>query len=163
MLTLSRRREQRLTILRSTELFSNCSLADLRRIDSLTMQLDVPRGTVLVREGHRALEFFVVVEGTATATRDGLWLAQFGAGSFFGETALLDRGVRTATITADTDMSVLVASMREFSALHTLVPSIATKMNIELSRRIRSTDELLDQESVCAPDLRPVVVFGAPH
>lgn len=161
MIALKRRGDQPAARLRSLDLFSSCSRSELSRVDSLTMSIEIERGAVLVEEGKTGLEFFVIVKGKATASRQGLWLAEFGPGSFFGELALLDQGIRTATVTADTEMSLLVFSRAEFWSLQRSAPSIVEKMAVELGRRLRSTNELLDQESVCAPMLRPVVLREA--
>ncbi len=85
------------------------------------------------------------MEGTATASRNGLTLATLGPGSFFGELALLDGGNRTATIVADSDMGLLVLSRREFKSLQLTVPSVAFKLLTEMGARLRSTDGLLDK------------------
>ena len=161
MVALRKRTNPRAASLRSVDLFSGCNRTQLGRIDSLTTSIEVNRGTVLVKEGKTGLEFFVIVKGRATASRQGLWLAEFGPGSFFGELAILDHGQRTATVTADTDMSLLVFSRPEFWSLQRSVPSVVDKMAVELSRRLRSTNEILDQESVCAPRLRPIVLCEA--
>lgn len=75
MRTLRRRPDERVELLQDTELFSACSRTEIRRIGSLTMFMDIERDTVLVEEDRVGREFFVVVKGTATATRQGLWLA----------------------------------------------------------------------------------------
>jgi CRP-like cAMP-binding protein len=143
------------------DLFSGCNRDELRRIRSLSTMIEMKQGAVLTEEGKVGLEFFVVMKGKATASRDGLWLAEFGPGSFFGELAMLDHGLRTATVTADTDMTLFVFSRPEFCSIQGSAPSVAYKMSVELSRRIRQTNDLLDQESVCSPSLRPVVPLNA--
>lgn len=161
MIALKRHNAQRTAMLRHLELFSGCNRNELSRIDSLMTSVTMDRGTVLVEEGKAGLEFFVIVKGRATASRQGLWLAEFGPGSFFGELALLDRGTRTATVTADTDISLLVFSRPEFWSLQRSVPSVVDRMAVELSRRLRSTNEILDQESACSPLLRPILLRQA--
>ena len=126
-------------------LFSSCTHRELTRIESLTTLVDVPAGEVLTEQGAPGEEFFVVVEGTATASRNGLTLATLGPGSFFGELALLDGGNRTATVVADSDMGLLVLSRREFKSLQLTVPSVAFKLLTEMGARLRSTDGLLDK------------------
>ncbi len=160
MIALKRRADRPTEILRHVGLFSACTRSELGRIDSLTTSVEVRRGSVLVEEGKVGLEFFVIVKGRATATRQGLWLAEFGPGSFFGELALLDHGRRSATVAADTDMSLLVFSRPEFWSLQRSVPSVVDKMAVELSRRLRSTNEILDR-SVCAPMLKPILLHDA--
>ncbi len=135
---------QRLALLRAVNLFSSCTHRELTRIESLTTLIDVPAGTVLTEQGAPGEEFFVVVEGTATVSRNGRTLATLEPGSFFGEMALLDGGDRTATVVADTDMGLLVLSRREFKSLQLTVPSVAFKLLTEMGARLRSTDGLLD-------------------
>jgi CRP-like cAMP-binding protein len=161
MIALRTHANERISLLRAISLFSGCNKDQLRRIGSLTMQMTMGRGTVLVEEGTPGREFFVVVEGTATASRHGLWLASFGPGSFFGELALLDGGARTATIVADTEMSVLVFSPVEFWSLQGLAPSVTHRMAVELGTRLRSTDGMLDDESTSEASLRPMVALGS--
>ena len=152
--------QQHLARLREIELFSDCSRAELSRIGSLTTTIRVEQGSVLAREGSRGLEFFVIAEGTATASRHGLWLASFGPGSFFGEVALLDGSCRTATVVADTVMSLLVLSRLEFNSLLDSVPSVAQKILAEIGVRLRHTGALLAEDSSRASS-RSAVTVGA--
>ena len=91
-------------------------------------QIEVPEGKILAREGDPGWEFFVVCEGRAKATKGGRKIASFGPGSFFGEMSLLDEGLRSATVTAETDMQLLVLTYRSFSALIADNPSVSRKM-----------------------------------
>jgi len=144
MVQLRLRKNQRIDLLRGVALFAGCSAAELGRIATLTTEHDVEAGQVLTKRGEPGLEFFVIVDGKATATRKGVELAVLGPGSFFGELALLDGGKRTATVVADTDMRLLVLSRQEFSSVFFLVPSVARKVIAELGQRLRQTDEMLD-------------------
>jgi CRP/FNR family cyclic AMP-dependent transcriptional regulator len=137
-------RDERVTLLRGVSLFSSCSNEELRRIATLVTLHEVPQGSVLSEQGHAGLEFFVIVEGSANATRNSVRLARLGPGSFFGELALLDGGTRTATVVAETDMRLLVFSRREFSQLHASSPGVAYKMLAELGARLRKADSLFD-------------------
>ena len=75
----------------------------------------------------------------------GLTLAVLGPGSFFGELALLDGGNRTATVVADTDLTVLVLSRREFRSLQSTAPSVAYKLLVELGARLRRADAMIEE------------------
>lgn len=144
MPTLRLRKNQRIELLRGVTLFAGCSTAELGKIASLTSEHHAKAGQVLTERGDPGLEFFIIVEGDATATRKGVHLATLGPGSFFGELALLDGGERTATVVAETDMRLLVLSRREFNGLHHVAPSVSNKMLVELGARLRSADEKLD-------------------
>ena len=123
-------------------LFAACVPHELALIESIADEATVEAGRVLVREGRYGGEFFVVIEGSATATRGGEPLATFGPGSFFGEMALLDGGVRTATVTAVSDMRVLVLDPRSFTRLVDETPTVARAMLRTLSERLRTLEEL---------------------
>ena len=151
------RTDQRVELLRGVSLFSNCTKDELRRIESLTSVMDVTGGTVLAEQGTLGHEFFVIAEGTASASRSGKWLARLDPGSFFGELALLDGGVRTATVIADADMSLIVLSRSEFLSLQSSAPSVAYKILVELGSRLRRIYEhFLDDTS------SPLVPFEMP-
>lgn len=76
-----------------------------------------PAGAVVVREGdEHGIGFFVVAEGEGTVTIDGNQVAKVGPGSYFGEVALISDRVRTATVTATTDLHCLVMTFWDFRA-----------------------------------------------
>jgi voltage-gated potassium channel len=76
-----------------------------------------PAGSVVVREGdEHGIGFFVVAEGEGTVTIDGNQVAKVGPGSYFGEVALISDRVRTATVTATTDLRCLVMTFWDFRA-----------------------------------------------
>lgn len=129
-----------LDMLAAVPLFSACSQAELRQIARLGTPVTVSSGKVLTTEGTPGREFFMILEGVADCSIGGMHAAQFGPGDFFGEMALLDGGPRTATVTAVTDMDVLVLDAREFSSLLTASPSITTKVLATLARRLRASD-----------------------
>jgi len=106
--------------------------------------------SVLAEQGQPGREFFVVVDGSATATRNGVELARLGSGSFFGELALLDGGNRTATVVAETDMHLLLLTRSEFKELHATAPSVAYKMLAELGVRLRRADGMFDGSAPAA-------------
>ena len=101
----------------------------------LGTQIEVKAGTVLTAEGRKGSEFFLVRAGTARCLRNGQEVTTFGPGDFFGETALLINVPRTATVTALTDMTIVVFERREFSALLDQSPQIGRKLLTALAER----------------------------
>jgi CRP/FNR family cyclic AMP-dependent transcriptional regulator len=126
-------------------LFSACSKRELQRIATLADRIDVPEGKVLTRQGDSGGECFVIAEGTAKASRRGRQSVKLGPGSFFGEMALLDQGPRSATVTAETDMKLLVLGAREFSSLIGEVPSVARRIMRVLAERLRDAERFQPQ------------------
>ena len=101
----------------------------------LGTQLEVKAGTVFTTAGRRGSEFFLVRAGTARCVRNGQEVTTFGPGDFFGETALLINVPRTATVTALTDMTIMVFERREFSSLLEQSPQIGRKLLTALAER----------------------------
>ena len=133
----------RLEQLRSIPLFSSCSERELATVDALVDDYAVDAGAVLAQQGTPARQAFVIVDGRATVEIDGTQIATLSAGDSFGEMALLSRpvGLRSATVTAATDMTLLVLEPRCFNTLMEL-PAVAKKLLGELSDRLRVTDAL---------------------
>ncbi|HEV3366184.1 MAG TPA: cyclic nucleotide-binding domain-containing protein [Acidimicrobiales bacterium] len=126
--------------LKTIWLFSSCTASELRKIRSSLDEIEVPKGKVLVEEGRIGLEFFIVVTGTAVVTRNGKKVATLGPGDHFGELALLDRRPRSASVTSETDLDVLVLSQRQFNGLLQSVPTIGRKMLAAMANRLREAD-----------------------
>jgi CRP/FNR family cyclic AMP-dependent transcriptional regulator len=133
-------KDAKIRLLSRVSLFSACSRGELGMIASLVEQLEVPEGKVLAREGDPGWEFFVVCEGKAKATKRGRKVASFGRGSFFGEMSLLDDGPRSATVTAETDMQLLVLNSRSFSSLISESPSVSRKLLRGMAERLRNAE-----------------------
>ena len=136
-----RTRTNKTQLLKNVSLFSACSTKELARIAALADEADVEAGRVLTREGTPGGEFFIIAEGKATASLRKKKLASFGPGSFFGEMSLLDHGPRSATVTADTDMHLLVVDPRSFASLIDDVPSVARKIMRTLAERLRNSEK----------------------
>lgn len=99
----------------------------------------VDSGTVVVRQGDEADRFFMLIDGAVEVSRDGAPLATLGPGAFFGESALLVRGRRSATVTALADSSIWSVSYEAFDqamSRHLLADDEARR---EAERRITET------------------------
>jgi len=121
-------------------LFSALSKRDLGRIAKASNEITVGAGHVLVDQGDAGREAFVIIDGTATVKRNGRKLNTLGPGDSIGELALLDHGPRTATVTADSDLTALVLSAREFAGVIEEVPGLAQKILSQLAARVRELD-----------------------
>ena len=126
--------------LSSVPLFSACSQRDLQRVGKAADEITVAAGHVLCDQGQTGREAFVILTGLATVKRNGKKIATLGPGAIVGELSLLDHGPRTATVTADTEMSVLVLESNRFSAVLEQVPSVMKKVLASLAGRIREFD-----------------------
>ena len=134
------RREDVLGHLTRTPLFSACSKKDLALVSKHSEHLKIAAGTEMTTEGKVGYEFYVIIDGKATVTRQGKQVAVLGAGDSFGELSLLDRSPRNATVKAESDMDIVLLGQREFNALLDLIPTLAHKLLVGLARRIHEVD-----------------------
>lgn len=125
---------------RRIPLFSNVSKKGLRRAVQAATEIDEPAGTVLVREGDTGRELYVIVAGRATVTRKGRKLTQLGPGDFFGELAFLSHAQRTATVTAASDVRLMILGPRELETLLLQEPQIGLRMLEVVSERLREVE-----------------------
>lgn len=131
-------RDTKVDALKRTPLFEGLSRKQLGSLARLSDDLDVPAGTVLCKQGARGREFFVIIDGEAAVTRAGKPVATLGAGDFFGEVALIDRVVRTATVTAASPLRFFVISDQAFGALLETDPRVERKILVALAKRMAS-------------------------
>jgi CRP-like cAMP-binding protein len=96
---------------------------------------NVSEGMKLIGEGAAGYSFFVLREGTATVTIDGIEVRTLEPGDFFGELAILGDGRRTATVTAASPVRVLVLFGTEFRQLQQEYPELAA----QIESRLRAT------------------------
>jgi CRP/FNR family transcriptional regulator, cyclic AMP receptor protein len=133
-------RDEKLDLLHSIPLFDRLDRKHLERLGALTEEVDVPAGKVLIRQGELGDDMMVIVSGTVTVERDGAKVNTLGPGEFFGEIAMIDRGPRTATVTAEAPCRLLVINHREFHALMDEFPAVAAQVLVTLAHRLRSLD-----------------------
>jgi CRP/FNR family transcriptional regulator, cyclic AMP receptor protein len=139
-------------------LFASCSGRDLRHIRQSLDEVAVSAGRVLCQEGSVGREFFLIVDGQASVRRKERKVATLGPGSYFGELALLDRQPRSASIVADTDMDLLVLEQRAFIGVLDSVPSLARKLLVSMTDRLREADPRSDSDMfVLLLEQRPFV------
>ena len=134
-------RQQYLDHLASVPLFSACSKKELQAIARASVEVDIQEGRTFVEQGQTGREAFVIIDGRADVKRNGKKIASLGAGGVVGELALLDRGPRTASVTATSPMKVLVLGPREFSGLLDEVPTITHKILAALASKVRELDK----------------------
>jgi CRP/FNR family cyclic AMP-dependent transcriptional regulator len=137
-----RRRDPKLERLSQVQLFSSCSQTELRRIAALTTEIEVPAGKVLIRKGDPGRECFVILEGSARASIPGKKSRTMRAGECFGELALLDSAPRSATVTAESDMRLVVLSSREFWAVMDENAGVRRKVLAAVAERIRDAERV---------------------
>jgi CRP/FNR family cyclic AMP-dependent transcriptional regulator len=132
-------------VLAQVPLFSQLSRRDLKRLAKGTVSRQFSKGHVIVKEGDQALSFYLICSGRAEVVKGAEGssprvLNTLGPGDFFGEMALLDGYLRSASVRALEDTECLVLSRWDFLAELRTSPYIAVQMLPVLSRRLRELE-----------------------
>jgi CRP-like cAMP-binding protein len=100
-----------------------------------------PNGEVIVRQGEAGKEMYVVLSGKLEVVADvhgrEVAIAVLVAGDVFGEMALFEREVRSATVRALGEARVLTIEKSSFLRRVHEDPSLAFRILEQMSRRIR--------------------------
>jgi CRP-like cAMP-binding protein len=122
--------------------FAACTEDQLAEIARIAERLSVQEGEVILREGRLGRELFIILEGTVVVTRAGRVVNEWGPGDYFGELAAIEAAPRSATVTATSDLDVLIVGPREFDAMME-IPGFRNAVLLGMSRRIREADDKL--------------------
>lgn len=94
--------------------FAGISTTRLEQLASNATVVARQAGSRLVRQGDVGDRFYVVADGEAEVAVDGELVGTLGAGSAFGEIALLGEIARTATVTARSDVLLYALEREDF-------------------------------------------------
>jgi CRP/FNR family cyclic AMP-dependent transcriptional regulator len=129
-------KDGKIELIRKVPLFSRLSKKGLEDVAHIADELDLPSGKVMAKEGDRGREFFVLLDGEAKVTKGEQQINTMRKGDFFGEIALVTQMPRTASVTATTDVRVLVITERDFAALLKRAPEVSRCVAEVLAERI---------------------------
>jgi signal transduction histidine kinase len=135
------------------ELFDGFSREERAAVAMRGRIVDVPAGAVLVRQDDDADALFVLLDGEVRVQR---WDAVGGeveigrrfAGECFGEMALIDGGLRSATVETVVPSRVFVLSRQDFHDVIAPSPAMLSKLLRELSMKIRDVSERVVQDDL---------------
>lgn len=129
--------------LKSIPMLSDLSKTHLQRIAGVSSERTRKEGDILARQGEPGTEMFLILEGRAVVQRDGKPLARLSANDCFGEMSLIDYEPRSATVVAETPVTLLVLHTRPFHRLIGESPELGRSLLRVLSHRLRIADKSL--------------------
>ena len=121
--------------LKSIPLFADVPDEELGQIATFAQEVMVNEGRELVREGDFSYEFMAIEEGEAEVSREGKHLADLGPGDFFGETGLLEKTLRNATVTAKTPMRLVTLTGWDLKRMERHIPEAIERVRATLEER----------------------------
>lgn len=134
----SRSASPRLEQLRRLTLFEALAPAELAMIDELLHEREYQAGEVVFDEGEEGQAIYIILAGEVLIRREGQAepIARLGAGSFFGELALLDNAPRMAQARAATGCRLAVFFRDDFLGLLDTHGRVASKIARQLARHV---------------------------
>jgi CRP-like cAMP-binding protein len=129
-------KDAKVELLKRVPLFSKLDKKGLQEVAQIADELDLPSGKEMASEGDRGREFFVLLKGEADVTKAGQRINTMKEGDFFGEIALVTKMPRTASVTATTDVDVLVITERAFDSLLKKSPEVSRSVAEALAERV---------------------------
>lgn len=136
-------KDPKLDRLHAVPLFAGSDKKELSRLATAIDTIDVAAGTTLFRQGAVQHEAFVIESGEAEVAIDDEVIATIPAGEMIGEIGLITRSPATATVTAKTDMSLLVIPHQRFASILADTPGLSWAIAQELAQRLQATDARL--------------------
>ncbi|TMD77480.1 MAG: cyclic nucleotide-binding domain-containing protein [Chloroflexi bacterium] len=126
--------------LKSAKLFQGLPDSEVRSVEKQMKIVKHPAGHEIVVRGEGGVGFMVITDGTVTVKTGQGKTRKLGPGDSFGEMALLDNEGRSATITADSDVTLATIPEWNFKPFLKEHPEVAYRLLQTLSRRIRQAE-----------------------
>lgn len=120
--------QQAVELLQKVPIFADLDRRDLEQIAGSMKARTFSSGQEIAREGQSGVGFFVIKEGNAKVSVAGEERRRLGPGDYFGEVALIADSARTATVTAETELTCLGMTSWDFRPLVESNASIAWKL-----------------------------------
>ena len=144
--------ESAVELLRRVPLFTQLEEEELVRFSRVAVPRSFPTGTRVFHEGDRSDACYIVRSGDFRVTREhpdgrAITLATLGRGDIFGELAMLDGEVRSASVEALSDGELLGLPAADVRALLARHPGITVKLVAALVRRLRAANERIARQS----------------
>ncbi|MBW1683333.1 MAG: cyclic nucleotide-binding domain-containing protein [Deltaproteobacteria bacterium] len=136
----------RIVHLKEIEIFEGLSVSELAAVASVAEEMDSAPGEEVIREGEPGETMYLIVSGEVSVLKEReegqrIELDRIGAGDYFGEMALFEDEVRSATIRTEKPARLLVLHKQEFREIVREYPEIALQICRVLGRRIRRLHE----------------------
>lgn len=126
--------------LKQAKLFEGLPDSEVRSIEKQVKTIKHPVGHEIVVRGEGGVGFMVITDGTVSVETIQGRLRKLGPGDSFGEMALLDHEGRSATIRAESDVTLATIPEWNFKPFLKEHPEVAYRLLQTLSRRIRQAE-----------------------
>jgi CRP-like cAMP-binding protein len=127
-------------VIASVDLFRDLSKSQLKRLAEASIEVSHPQGKAVATEGRGGLAFHLILEGSATVSKDGRVLRTLGPGDYFGEISMIDGLPRSATVTAIEPLKAVAIPHVDFEGVIDDDPEFARHLLKTLCARLREAE-----------------------
>jgi CRP-like cAMP-binding protein len=124
--------------LKNIPLFADVPDDKLLKVATFASLESAVEGKVIIREGGPANAFYAIDDGTVKVEREGEHLADLGPGDVFGETALLEKSERGATVTATSPVRMIKIDHWEIPRIRQSMPEVLEELQQKVEERSQS-------------------------
>jgi serine/threonine protein phosphatase PrpC len=136
---------RKIEVLKQMPLFHHLSYKEIIRVLNVTEVREFQPGQEIIKEGAAGDEMFIVLRGKIRLHKNGAFITNLASGAHMGEMALVDRGPRSVSATAEERSRVLTLRRREFYQIIRKDPQLSVKLLWSfvqvLADRLRKTTE----------------------
>ncbi len=129
-----------MTDIKEAKLFHGLPDSELRSIERQMKSVTHPAGHEIVVRGENGVGFMIITNGTVTVSTVQGKTRKLGPGDSFGEMSLLDHEGRSASIKADTDVTLATIPEWNFKPFLKEHPEVAFRLLQVLSQRVRQAE-----------------------
>jgi CRP-like cAMP-binding protein len=128
------------TELKQAKLLQGLPDSEVRSLEKQLKMVKHPAGQRIIVRGDGGVGFMIIMDGTVTVTTVQGKTRKLGPGDSFGEMALLDMEGRSASVTADSDVTLATIPEWNFKPFLKEHPEVAYRLLQTLSRRVRQAE-----------------------
>jgi CRP/FNR family transcriptional regulator len=139
-------------LLAGVPLFAGLSDQDLQRVAQVAVPRHFDAGTVILREGDPGDTCYILKSGRARVVREhpdgrAITLHNIGSGEIFGELAMFEGEVRSATVEAIDEVEAVAILASDLKRLLESNPEIAVKLLAALGAKLREANARIARQS----------------
>lgn len=121
--------------LRNIELFAPLSDDQVGSLAQVAQEATFDEGAPLVKAGTWSYQLFALEEGAVRVERDGDTIATLQPGDVVGETGVVERALRNASVIATSPLRVIYFTQADIGRLSKSIPDLDERLNATLEER----------------------------
>jgi len=145
---------EKIMLLKGIEIFQGLSVSELAAIASVVEEVDYPAGKIIIKEGTSGETLYLMINGEVSVIKDlgginEVEMDRMTTGDYFGEMALFEDAVRSASIRTEKPSAFMVLHKQEFNEIVREYPQIALEICKVLIGRIRHLHQKIESRDFC--------------